>query len=514
MKIRLGRRSTPGGALVLAAALLLSMFAGAGQAQADATITVAITDDIRTLDPANITFAPEYQVAINLYNGLVRYSRDKYEIIPDLAQKWTFSQDGKTLTFNLRKGVRWHRGFGEVSADDVVFTFKRHMDPATKSAYRGDFADVESVEAVDRYTVKIVFKQPSPAWLRTTAAYRGGLILNRKAVTLLGADYALNPVGTGPFKLEQYVRGSRIVLGANDSYYAGKPKLRQVVFVPIAQEPVAQLALESGQIDILYARTAESPKRFQNRPGFTVQTASQFGLRSVFLNTRRKPFDSKQVRAAVSHAINKKSIEEVLGGTGLAADNPLPPGFLGYTESITRYPYDPARAKQLLAEAGYPNGFETSLLYANIAGYREVVPVIQANLAEVGIRVRLEGRDGATARSIMNQGNYDMVFQGLGRPPDPDLQLGHALHTKNFPPIGFNLSYYAGVDDLLDRARIELDERRRAQLYSQVQQKATADAATIPIYYTNVVLIMRDYVKGHLIARNNDFWMYDTYIQK
>jgi ABC-type transport system substrate-binding protein len=494
-------------------ALLFVFWEGLGHAQEEQVITVGIAADVRGLDPARINFASEYQVGINLYSGLVRLKTGTGILEPDLAERWEVSSDGKVYTFHLRKGVQFHKGFGEVTAEDVVFTFRRHMDPVTKSVYSGDFEGIKSVEAVNKYTVRLNFAKPAPAWLRATAAYRPGLIVSKKAVTQQGENFNLNPIGSGPFKLEEYFRGTRIVLTANDSYYSGAPKLRKVTFIPIPDETVAQLALESGKIDMFYARTGESIAQFKGKRGFVVQEAPQFGMRSLWLNTRRKPLDNLKVRQAIAYALDKGPILSVLGGTGALADNSLPPGFLGYTEKITRYPHDPGKAKRLLAEAGFPNGIKSSLLYASIAGYREVIPILQAQWAEAGIQVDLLPREGGTARSMMEQGNYDIAFQGLGRPPDPDIILSHGFHTSNYPP-GPNLSFYSGVDELLDKARSTMNEKIRADLYEQIQRKITADVPVIPIYYPNMIMIAADYVKGHVVGRLNDFWMYTTYIKK
>lgn len=499
--------------LLLGVVLVAVFGESPARAQEEQVITVGIAADVRSLDPARINFASEYQVGVNLYSGLVRLKTGTGTIEPDLASRWEISPDGKIYTFYLRNGVQFHKGFGEVTADDVVFTFRRHMDPATKSVYSGDFEVVKSVEAVNRYTVRITFSKPVPAWLRSTAAYRPGLILSRRAVTQAGENFGLNPIGTGPFKLEEYVRATRIVLTANDAYYTGPPKLRKIVFIPIPDETVAQLALESGKIGMFYARTGESIAQFKGKRGFVVEEAPQFGLRSLWLNMRRKPLDSLKVRQAIAHAIDKGAIVNVLAGTGLLADNPLPPGFLGHTENITRYSHDPSKAKRLLAEAGFPNGFKTSLLYASIAGYREVVPILQAQLADAGIQVDLQPREAGTARAMMEQGNYDVVFQGLGRPPDPDILLSHGFHTSNYPP-GPNLSFYSGVDELLDKARTETNEKMRSELYEQIQRKITADVPVIPIYYPNMIMVAADYVKGHVVGRLNDFWMYTTYVRK
>ena len=262
------------------------------------------------------------------------------------------------MTFHLRKGVQFHKGFGEFTADDVKFTIERHLNPKTKSRLRNYYRAVKRVEVVDPYTVRIHFTAPTPGFVGSVAAYFSGWMLSRKAVTKYGKDYALNPIGTGPYVFESYQRGVKTVIVANEAYWEGPPRIKRAEFIPIPEASVLYAALESGDIDLAHIRSATVYNRALKNPNLKVEVKPAMSVRGIYLNTTRKPFKDVRVRHAFAHAINREQIlKHVLGGTGKLAVSIFNPNHWGYTEDVRTYEYDPEKAKKLLAEAGYPNGF-------------------------------------------------------------------------------------------------------------------------------------------------------------
>ena len=499
--------------LFMLLAIFLLGLQPAAASKAD-TIRVGMNTDLVTLDPIRIRTPSSQQVGGNLFNGLAKLRPGTGIVERDLATRWETAPDGMSMTFHLRKGVQFHKGFGEFTADDVKFTIERHLNPKTKSRLRNYYRAVKRVEVVDPYTVRIHFTAPTPGFVGSVAAYFSGWMLSRKAVTKYGKDYALNPIGTGPYVFESYQRGVKTVIVANEAYWEGPPRIKRAEFIPIPEASVLYAALESGDIDLAHIRSATVYNRALKNPNLKVEVKPAMSVRGIYLNTTRKPFKDVRVRHAFAHAINREQIlKHVLGGTGKLAVSIFNPNHWGYTEDVRTYEYDPEKAKKLLAEAGYPNGFSVEFVYPRQSPYQEISPAVAEFLRAVGIKVKMTGIERAGFNKRVKKGGYDVTILGLTRPTDPDIYLTLGYWSKNTPP-GQNLSYYSGVDDLIVKARHELDREKRKQLYIQIQKKAVEDRPTIPIYYPFGMAIMSHRVKGHPATILNELVLYSTYLEK
>ncbi len=225
------------------------------------SLRVRAAGDGTTLDPAFFSLFFDYQVVNNVYSALLRYKPGTAELMPDLATNWEVSPDGRTYTFRLRQGVRWHKGFGEFTSADVKYSIERIMDPATKSIWAARYSGVERVATPDPYTVTVSLKEPDAYFLSKVSTYREGFIVNQKAVAQFGQDYARNPIGTGPFVFNRWTPKTEIVLDPNDEYYGGAPKVGQVTFKVLPEPATAQAAFEKGGVPRLLEKVNGSGSR-------------------------------------------------------------------------------------------------------------------------------------------------------------------------------------------------------------------------------------------------------------
>ncbi len=495
---------------VVIGCLLPLLFFSIAQA-AETVLKARLLGDIRTLDAGRVAQINDHAVVGNIHGHLVRYKPGTVMIEPDLATSWTVSSDGRVFTFNLRKGVKWHKGFGEFTAKDVKYSIERNTDPKMKSPFRGDFANVEKVEILNDYALRITLKKPAAPFLSVTLPYRPGWIVNQKAVEKYGSEYSLNPIGTGPFMLERYVPGTEVVLGANREYYGGAPKIDKLVFKPISDETAAEIALEKGDIDIMYFRSPEVYARLRANKGLVVDETAGPGMYFLFFNVERKPFNDVRVRRAIHCAINKDQIVNViLGGIAIKAINMIPPMSFAYTDDVIRYDYSPERARQLLQEAGLGKGFKTTLHYSQLSPWPAVVPVIQEDLRKVNIDVELKGAEHAMHLLNNRDRKNDFAVHPHLRPPDPDGIFSDVLHSKG----AMNGSAYAAVDKEIERAKAEMSPDKRKAICIQIQKKVMEDVPTVPLFNLKVAVARKPYVKGHPIDLLNGFDGYSTYIEK
>jgi peptide/nickel transport system substrate-binding protein len=478
------------------------------------TLRVHLNADISTLDPAPMRASAEQQLASNIYSGLTRFKAGTTEIEPDVAGSWEWSPDAKKITFKLREGVQFHGGYGELTADDVKFTYERHMDPEVATRYRQDFAIVESINVVDDYTLEIVFNEPALGFISNVTAYRPGYLLSRKAVEERGEDYGLNPIGTGSYEFVEYEKSTHVILKRFDDYFGDMPAISEVVFVPIPEAAVAFSAVLAGDIDVMDTRSAEVFNAAKGRDDVNTMAKPAMSVRSVHLNVTKPGLEDQRVRQALRYAIDLPAIvEEVLGGSGQVAWSVLNPNHRFYTDDVKEYPYDPDRARELLAEAGFGEGLALQFVYPIQEPYSSIAPAVQAYWQEVGLDVELVAMERTAWNERAASGAYDVTIMGLTRPPDPDLYLTQGYHSANQPP-GSTYSYYSAADDMIEQAGTETDEEKRAALYKEIQQQIAEDSPSIPIYYPNNMSILKPGVKGYAPGVLNEMWLHVIDIEK
>jgi len=472
--------------------------------------------DSSGLDPANVTDGESAKVTINIYDGLVKYQRDSTEVAPALAVDWETSEDGKTWTFNLREGVKFHDGT-DFDADDVVFNFERWMNEDHEYHIGGTFdywgymfggypGVVESVTAVDQYTVEFKLASPMATFIANVAMFPFG-IASPEAVKEHGEDYFKNPVGTGPFKFVEWAPDDKIVLVKNENYWGEQAKLDKLVFRSIPDNSTRLMELQSGTIDIMDGITPDDVETIKNDDNFQLTLRPSMNVGYLAMNTEKEPFDDPKVRKAVNMAINKKEIiNAFFAGLAKTAKNPLPPSLWGYNDSIEEYEFDPAQAKALLAEAGFPNGFKTTLWAMPVPRPyfpqpQKIGEAMQANLAEVGIEAEIVSHDWTTYLHKTEQGEHDMAMLGwTGDNGDPDNFLYVLLDKDNAVAPAGNIAFYKNdeLHDLLIEAQQEMDQDVRADLYKQAQVIIHEDAPWVPMSHSTPPIASKKTVSGYV----------------
>jgi peptide/nickel transport system substrate-binding protein len=469
-----------------AAALIL---ASAG-ATAETTLNVGMSAaDVSQLDPDRATTTQDKPLTSWLYNGLVRFkpgSASLETLEPDLAERWENTPDKLTWTFHLRKGVKFHGDYGDLTADDVVFSLKRAADSKT-SSFSADYASIESVEALDPLTVRVKLKQAVPFFLGLVTNYHGGNVVSRKAVEKLGDNFRLNPVGTGPFKFEAYKPNESVTFVANKEYFRGAPKIDRIVYHLIPADSARDLAFTSGELDIVYGRQDQKwVERFKKEPGVIVDVLRPAELGLLHLNMTVKPLDDKRVRQAIAHAINRQQIVDFKGN--LTADLPVsvvPAGYLGTDPKAPLATYDVAKAKALLKEAGYPNGITVKAIQSTLPSMLNTAQILQAQLKLAGIDLQLETVDHQTFHANIRKDLSGAVYYTAARFPVADVPLTQFFHSRSIvgtPTAVANFSHCAVADKEIDAARSEPDLAKQKELWVTAQRKILDEVCAVPLF--------------------------------
>ncbi len=478
---------------LLTALGLACCLAGSLPAHAQTPPNVLLVGQIaepKSLDPQAVTAVNDFRILVNLYDGLTRYKDGTLEVEPSLAQSWQIAEDGKTYTFKLRTDVTFHDGTS-FDAEAVKFNFDRMLDKKHPYHDTGPFplafffSAVDKVNALDSHTVEFKLKDPYAPFL-SNLAYPTGLMVSPSAVKASGKGFGRKPVGTGAYKFEGWEANSKVVVSRNPDYWDGKAPLEAIIFRPITDANTRIAEMLAGGLDVMVEVPPDSLQQFRGNSDFAVQEQAGPHVWFLILNAKEGPFASKAVRQAANYAINKKAlVENILQGTAEIAAGPTPPAFAwAYNESLQPYPYDPAKAKALLAEGGYKG--EELTFYVAEGGSGMLDPVamgtaIQADLQAVGMKVKIETYEWNTFLGKVNPGlagKADMAEMAW-MTNDPDTLPFLALRTEAAPDKGgFNSGYYSNkkVDELLSAARTETDQTKRASLYQQMQTIVHEDA--------------------------------------
>ena len=482
---------------VLALLLLvgLGVLAGPPAAFADKkkVLTIAAKEP-DTLDPHTSTLGQSQAISRFLYRGLTRFAiKDgrvtTAEVEPDLAESWTLSPDGTVWTFKLRKGVQFHKGFGEMTAEDVKFSFERQINRTPGTRYGVNLEVIKSIEVVDPYTVQIVLKGFDAIFLLRMVGYQQGYIVSKKAVEKLGEQFKWNPVGTGPFYFERHTPRERVVLRAFDRFYGGRPSIDEVHWFDVPEDATKLIGLEKGTFDLLYpeAVTADFADQVK-KMGAIIDRRGPGGQERFYIDMTKPPFDDIRVRRAFMHAIDRKAIKETMypGDLARLASSCVPPGYFGHVP-MTFPEHSVEKAKKLLAEAGFPNGFTIKNYFISKSFfYPKVLTLAQEQLKQVGIIVEVQVVDHATFHDNIRKNLDPFVLYGGTRITDADAWLSLFFDSKEIPDPatgnkGSNFAHYRGMDDLLAAGRNERDQKKRAGIYAEAQKRLERDLVCLPI---------------------------------
>ena len=458
--------------LVLVSALALGSVPGLA---AGDTLIVGNPLDAVSLDPHRTNDAASALPMFQIYDTLVKLSPEM-TIVPGLASEWT-QIDDLTLEFKLRQGVQFHNG-EELKASDVKFTFERHIDPATAAPAAFMLSTLAEVKVVDDYTVQFITKEPCASLLYNLTHVDMG-ILSEKAVTEAGDEYANNPVGTGPYKFVSWKKNQEIRLTRNDAYF-GEPAKTPNVTIRIIPEGATMMAeLQTGGVDMALNVGSQFVPMFQPGTGLKLEQFNTFTIKYLAFDHRVAPFDDVRVRQAINYATNKEAIVKVAyAGAAEPLSGPLPKNINGFNETLVPYAYDVEKAKALLAEAGYPDGFSTTLYISDKEIDTKLATVLQAQLKDVGITVDIQVIEWGTYLQKTAEGLPLFIMGWTTVTADADNGLYANFHSSAHGSQG-NRSFYTNeqVDALLDGGRAEFDQDARKALYQDACRMIYDDAA-------------------------------------
>lgn len=478
------------------------------------------TADLSTLDPHFASSTADRTIVDMIFNGLIRYKPgDSSEFEPDLAvalPEFAMDGDKQVWTFELRQDVMCHPTAGsaayELTSEDLVYSFEKAAN-SERSAYSGEYRGM-TFAADGPYSFSITLDTPlsSALFFPKVAAYGGGFIVCKNHVESVTADELKTfPVGTGPFMFQSYTPQVGVELVANDAYFRGQPQLAGVSLRYIAELTSLELALRGGELDVINGGPDQAwINKMQNVPGIQVDVFGVGEVAVLYFNPNIEPLDNPDVRKAISYALDRDEFLAVVGGSPYAEKvySPVPVAFLpgGMTEDEVvsmelDYGTDRDLAKQMLADAGYPNGFTLNVITSEMAGYRTLYENLQYQLSQVGITVNLQVVDHNSFHSMIREDLNPLVIYIAWR-PNADVYFTRFFLSDSEVVTGSspdtNFSHTTHLDDMILEARYETDAQRQIELWKEIQFSLMEDAYVYPIQYQNQVYARQDNVDyGH-----------------
>jgi peptide/nickel transport system substrate-binding protein len=477
-------------------------------------LVVARSTDAVSLDPARASDIESLEVAEQVYGRLVRFAAGRLEPEPDLATSWTVSTDGTVWTFDLRPNVRFHDGT-RVDADAVVFSFERQIVP-DHPAHEADFVwtrayhNIRRVRAVNPLRVQFDIDRPYAPFL-ANLAMGPAAIVSPTAVRKWGSAFGRHPVGAGPYRFVEWIPGDRITLERNLDYWDQPAKTRYLVLLDMPDSRQRLQAVESGAADIIQQLAPDELPLVSLHPDLRVAMAPAALVSYLAMNTQRRPLNDPRIRRAIAHAIRREALVKlVYQGLGIPAIGPLPPNVWGARTDVVAYPYDPERARRLLAEAGWRGDRATPIkLYAPSASSQympapdRVAAIIKSSLAEVGIPVEVILSDPGEHQRALWAGEHDLALHGwFNDNGDPDNFLYTLLDSDNTTGSRpSNIAFYSNgwFHDVIGVAQRTTDRTERERLYSQAQAILATDVPWVPLAHSKVVFAERTSIRGLVV---------------
>ena len=449
--------------------------------------------DIRRLDPMAGPNSADKTVLAAIFSGLVRPTPGEVNVErlqPDLAESWESSKDLKTWTFQLRKGVEFHQGYGEFTASDIVFSLSRARNKATNVYYKS-YRPLDKIETLDKHTVRIHLKSPQTALslLPTLLDWQAGMVMSKKASEKLKGQFRTTPIGTGPYVFSEFIPQEKLVLTRNENYFRGKPGFEQVEFRMLPDRSSRTIAFKAGELELMDVDREQRAIDQVKGPGVAIESFGPASVHKLHIDRNRKPLNDLRVRKAIAHAINRDDIVRFIGGdVAEVIYSVIPPDFVGGLETVPeelKYNYNPAESKKLLAAAGLPNGFSIDPVYISERDqFRRPMEIIQNQLAQVGIKINVSVVAHPAWHTKNDEGSNPLILRAATRFP-----------TANFILEEFflgggkrNFSRFSGADAELKRAQAETDLEVQKKLWREAQIKILEDMAALPTHILNTVV--------------------------
>jgi peptide/nickel transport system substrate-binding protein len=468
-------------------------------------LIIAQGTDASTMDAHHMIDSPTDSVLSHMVETLIELT-PKGEIVPKLAEKWGVSADATEFTLRLKRGIKFHDG-QPFNAEAVKINFDRRLDPKAGTTFGFLVAQIASVTVVDEYTVKFKTKVPFAPMLsyltHTTNGIQSPAALKKswdKPVTM--------PIGSGPFIFKEWVPGTKVVMVRNDNYWRKKPALSEVTFRVIPDDASRLVALETGEVHAAVRIPPSDIPHLEANPKITILRTPSMRTMFVGFNCLKEPFTDKRVRQALNYAVNKETIlKDLLAGVGRVSDAPISPGIFGYAP-IKTYEYNIEKAKAMLAEAGFPEGFETTLHPAVGRYYMDasVATAVVVDLLKVGVKAEIKSMEWGiylpfilSEKEVAEHNLYILGWQTVTG--DADFGLFSLFHSGEWPKKGMAASFYKNekVDQLLELARGSANPKERMRLYKEAMALIVDDAPWIFLFSETQVTGVRANVKGMIV---------------
>jgi peptide/nickel transport system substrate-binding protein len=480
------------------------------------TIVVANEDDVNTLDPAGGLGTHTERTLGNMYDTLIRLDNSG-KIEPALALSWEASPDGLQYTFKLRENVKFQDGTA-FNSEAVKFSFDRALD-SKHPYYYGPYAfpnffqpNIKSVDVVDPLTVKFTLSKIDPTFIPNLLWSNFGIV-SPEAVKKYAKDFGLHGAGTGPYQIVEWDKGAKLVTKAYKEHWGGAPKIDNLIFKPVPEDAARLTQLQSGEIQVAAAISPQLIPVVQSQPNLKIEMTTG-GIHTWFamLNTEEGPLKNVKVRQALNYAINRDDlVKNLLKDTAVPSSSFSYPNTWAYNPASEIYKYDPEKAKQMLAEAGFPSGFTLRYIVpasgSGMVAPTQIANVMQSDLAKIGVKVEITTQDWNTYLASIQGGlsqkgaTYDMAqFSWMSTTDDPGLYVNYFLQANSTKekPNGFNDGYYNNpkVSELLAKAMETIDQNARTDLYKQAQALVAEDAPWIFMFHSKNVMAMAKNVEG------------------
>ncbi|ATA23405.1 glutathione ABC transporter substrate-binding protein GsiB [Brenneria goodwinii] len=495
---------------LLAAGVAAAMATAPAWAAKDAVIAVA--SNFTTLDPYDANDSLSQTVAKSFYQGLFGFDKDM-KLVNVLAESYTTSPDGLVYTIKLHPGVKFHDGT-DFNAEAVKVNLDRASNPENRLKRYNLFKMIDKTEVVDGQTVKITLKTPFSAFINNLA-HPAAVMISPAALNQYGKEIGFHPVGTGPYRFVVWNQTDYVKVEKFAGYWkSGQPKLDSITWRPVVDNNTRAALLQTGEAHFAYPIPFEQAKVLEKNDRLELVASPSILHRYISLNVTQKPFDNLKVRQALNYAINKDALIKVaFSGYATPAEGPLPPS-IDYAVKYQPWPYDPAKARELLKEAGYPNGFTTTLWSShNHSTAQKVLQFTQQQLAQVGVKVQVTAMDaGQRAAEVEGKGVKEtgvrMFYTGWSASTgEADWALSPLFATSSWPPALFNTAFYSNqqVDADLAGALKTTDRAEKQKLYKDAQDKIWADAPWIFLATENLVSANSKNLTGFYVMPDTAF---------
>jgi peptide/nickel transport system substrate-binding protein len=483
---------------ILCGILVLALLSCSGESSDKKSLIWARSADSKTLDPAEIEWGEDAKVIQSIFDSLVTYKGDTLELEPKLAERWAYSPDGKTLTFDLRKGISFHDGTPFDSAA-VVFSFERFLKPdhpqrsRNPCPYGSSFTDIVKVDADGPHKVVFTLKRPNVVMLYNLTLFAAHIV-SPAAVKAQGDKFSVHPVGTGPYKLVRWDRGVRIVLDRNESYWGPKPAIERVIVVPVNSPQTAIEKLKKGEVHVVDHPTLADMKTLREDPNTKVDTETSLTVSYLGFNLNRAPYSDPNFRHAVALALDRKTLNE-LAYHGLAepAANLVPPALWKEACPTPPYEYDLDKAREFLAKVKLESK-QVELIHMTFS--RPYVPeplrvaeFIKDQLHKIGLEVRLTGYDMAAFDQKYREANHPMYLMGwIADIPDPDNFFFPLLHGDSKDSMNASFFDDPEFNDAVKQSQSEIDVEKRKALLAKAYVRYREVLPTIPLVHVKQLI--------------------------